>query len=151
MSEPTTDLLARIEPIQRAEDLRPGLAARLLDPLWLLGRQWMLGEFDGEDAGTPVSVDYTLGHYPISRVRAGNVELKVGNLGTPLERTIESLPWGQNAGRCSGASRPARCWRNCCAMRATPMRRDRCSMHLRWARTPIRTIRTTPPPHGWPR
>lgn len=95
MSEPTTDLIARIEPIQRAGDLRPGLAARLLDPLWLLGRQWMLGEFDGEDAGTPVSVDYTLGHYPISRVRAGNVEIKVDNLGTPLERAIESLPSGR--------------------------------------------------------
>jgi len=33
-------LIARIEPSQRAEDLRPGLAARLLDPLWLLGRRW---------------------------------------------------------------------------------------------------------------
>jgi hypothetical protein len=95
MSESTTDLIARIEPIQRAGDLRPGLAARLLDPLWLLGRQWMLGEFDGEDAGTPVSVDYTLGHYPISRVRAGNVDIKIDNLGTPLERAIESLPSGR--------------------------------------------------------
>ncbi len=90
-----TDLIARIEPIQRAEDLRPGLAARLLDPLWLLGRQWMLGEFDGEDAGTPVSVDYTLGHYPISAVRAGGVEIKIDTLGTPLERAIEWLPPGR--------------------------------------------------------
>jgi hypothetical protein len=26
------------------------------DPLWLLARQWQLGEFEGEDAGTPLTV-----------------------------------------------------------------------------------------------
>ena len=39
-----------------AGDPRPGIEARVHDPLWLLGRQWQLGEFEGEDAGTPLTV-----------------------------------------------------------------------------------------------
>jgi len=83
-------LIARIEPSQRAEDLRPGLAARLLDPLWLLGRQWMLGEFDGEDAGTPVSVAYTLAHYPIALLCGSDGKIPVDG-GSPLERHVEAV------------------------------------------------------------
>src|SRR3954464_14027329 len=46
----------RLEPQTRSGDPRPGLEARVHDPLWLLGRQWQLGEFEGEDAGTPLTV-----------------------------------------------------------------------------------------------
>lgn len=94
-----SDLIARIEPVQRAEDLRPGLAARLLDPLWLLGRQWMLGEFDGEDAGTPVTVDYTLAHYPLETLSGPEGQLTVDSA-APLERHLEAVaepPGGWNA------------------------------------------------------
>src|SRR6478736_4406782 len=35
-------------------DLDEGVAAKLADPLWLLGRQWQMGELSGEDAGSPV-------------------------------------------------------------------------------------------------
>lgn len=46
----------RIEPQSVSGDPTPGLEARVHDPLWLLARQWQLGEFHGEDAGTPVAV-----------------------------------------------------------------------------------------------
>jgi hypothetical protein len=36
--------------------IEEGLAARVHDPLWLLARQWQLGEFGGKDAGTPAVV-----------------------------------------------------------------------------------------------
>src|SRR5262249_28657701 len=29
------------------------------DPLWFIGRQWQLGEFQGEDAGSPLTVRVT--------------------------------------------------------------------------------------------
>ncbi len=35
-------------------DLTAGVAATLADPLWLIGRQWQMGELSGEDAGSPV-------------------------------------------------------------------------------------------------
>jgi hypothetical protein len=47
----------RTEPRVTSGDLEAGLAARVYDPLWLLGRQWQVGELLGEDAGSPVAVD----------------------------------------------------------------------------------------------
>lgn len=46
----------RLEPQSRSGDPRPGIEARVHDPLWLIGRQWQLGELEGEDAGTPLTV-----------------------------------------------------------------------------------------------
>ncbi len=44
----------RVEPHTRSENLEEGLQARVADPLWMLARQWQLGEFRGEDAASPV-------------------------------------------------------------------------------------------------
>ena len=52
----------RLEPQSASGDPAPGLEARVHDPLWMLARQWQLGEFQGEDVGSPVtvSVDCTI-------------------------------------------------------------------------------------------
>jgi hypothetical protein len=47
----------RTEPRATSGDLEAGLAARVYDPLWLLARQWQIGELLGEDAGSPVAVN----------------------------------------------------------------------------------------------
>jgi hypothetical protein len=52
----TPPALTRLEPQSVSGDPRHGAEARVADPLWLLGRQWQLGELLGEDAGGPVSV-----------------------------------------------------------------------------------------------
>jgi hypothetical protein len=49
----------RLEPQATLGDPRPGIEARVHDPLWFIGRQWQLGEFQGEDAGTPLTVRVT--------------------------------------------------------------------------------------------
>jgi hypothetical protein len=49
----------RLEPQSLSGEPAQALAARVHDPLWLLARQWQFGEFDGEDAGTPVAVEMT--------------------------------------------------------------------------------------------
>jgi hypothetical protein len=49
----------RLEPQSVSGDPTPGLEARVHDPLWLLARQWQLGELEGADAGSPVSVAVT--------------------------------------------------------------------------------------------
>src|SRR5215472_2528803 len=46
----------RLEPQGILGDPRPGVEARVHDPLWFLGRQWQLGEVEGEDSGTPLTV-----------------------------------------------------------------------------------------------
>ena len=44
----------RLEPRSRNAEMNTSLQARIYDPLWLLARQWQLGEFQGEDNGSPV-------------------------------------------------------------------------------------------------
>jgi len=76
----------RLEPSPRAEGMEEGLAARIHDPLWLLTRQWQLGEFRGQDAGTPASVQIAGNSSPVNAWRgAGQAEW------APYDATIEPL------------------------------------------------------------
>jgi hypothetical protein len=59
----------RLEPTPRAEGIDEGLAARIHDPLWLLARQWQMGEFRGQDAGTPALVQVAGSNAPITAWR----------------------------------------------------------------------------------
>jgi hypothetical protein len=49
----------RVEPRPRTDDLMQPLQARVRDPLWMLARQWQLGEFRGIDSGSPAWVELT--------------------------------------------------------------------------------------------
>ena len=59
--------LIRTEARGTTGDLAPGLAARIADPLWLLGRQWQFGELLGEDTGSPVSIELAAEAAQVSR------------------------------------------------------------------------------------
>ena len=59
----------RIEPHTRDVDLEEGLQARIADPLWLLARQWQVGEFRGEDAASPVHVRLEVEHAALQSFR----------------------------------------------------------------------------------
>ena len=76
----------RIEPHTRDPELEEGLQARLADPLWLLSRQWQLGEFRGEDAASPIHVRATVEHFPLASFRNGAVP------GAPAEPFPEGRP-----------------------------------------------------------
>lgn len=60
--------MRRLEPLPPYGDLQRGFANEVADPLWMLGRQWQLGEHAGEDAGSPVAVTMTVAHTPIDPV-----------------------------------------------------------------------------------
>ena len=53
-SNPSITSWTRLEPRSRNAEMNTSLQARIYDPLWLLARQWQLGEFQGEDNGSPV-------------------------------------------------------------------------------------------------
>jgi hypothetical protein len=59
------DHYRRLEPARPTTDLDRGFRAEIADPLWLLGRQWRLGEHQGEDASSPVQVRFRPGHDPL--------------------------------------------------------------------------------------
>ena len=72
--------------------LLEGEAACVADPLWLLGRQWQVGEFTGEDAASPLLVEATLAHAQLSRMRLGPPDgggPVTGPLALPLETAVE--------------------------------------------------------------
>jgi hypothetical protein len=64
----------RMEPDSRTSDLENGIAARTADPLWFLTRQWQVGEFEGEDAGSPIDADLTFETLSLSSAKFRNEE-----------------------------------------------------------------------------
>jgi hypothetical protein len=59
----------RLEGRPRTTDFDRALRAEVRDPLWLLSRQWQLGEFRGTDGGSPVTVTYSIGRSRPTRFR----------------------------------------------------------------------------------
>lgn len=59
------DAYRRLETKPGDRDLENGFAARLHDPLWLLARQWQMGEHQGENASSPVRIDVSVARTPI--------------------------------------------------------------------------------------
>lgn len=76
----------RLEPLPRDPDLMTSVRAAVHDPMWFLARQWQLGEFTGEDTGSPISVRVSLTSHHISRDSAS---LLYDINTTPLEAAVE--------------------------------------------------------------
>lgn len=68
---PSITSWTRLEPSVRRADPAMALQARVHDPLWMLARQWQVGEFAGEDAGSPLQARVQLERAPLTRFRAG--------------------------------------------------------------------------------
>lgn len=80
----------RLEPRVRGQDPAAGLRAAVHDPLWLLGRQWQVGELLGEDAAFPVSVLVETVEQPLTRWRAAAGEpVDYDPSAVPLEVMVE--------------------------------------------------------------
>ena len=65
---PTNDarLHVRIEQLAPEGDLDEGLRARVADPLWMLSRQWQLGEHQGENASSPALAHVRVRRTPLT-------------------------------------------------------------------------------------
>ena len=50
----------RMEGHTGSDDMTEALRMRIHDPLWMLARQWQMGEFRGNDTGTAMSVECTV-------------------------------------------------------------------------------------------
>ncbi|MFJ8743017.1 hypothetical protein ACIRL2_26980 [Embleya sp. NPDC127516] len=78
-SAPTVGLWNRLEGRPRTTDFDRALRAEVRDPLWMLTRQWQMGEFRGADAGSPVTATYSVVASPPTRFR-------------PIDGAVEPLP-----------------------------------------------------------
>jgi hypothetical protein len=86
----------RLEPRSRDAEMNTSLQARIYDPLWLLARQWQLGEFQGEDNGAPVMARWRAESAPLTRYYSGAIapdnRVDAPNYdarGMPLESLVE--------------------------------------------------------------
>jgi hypothetical protein len=86
---PSVTIWNRIEPRSRINDLASGLAARVHDPLWLLARQWQIGEFAGKDAGSPLTAQVQWTTAPFDRYASGTAAPQPYDGNAPLEALIE--------------------------------------------------------------
>lgn len=66
-----------------------GLAMRIADPLWMLGRQWQFGEFIGEDNGSPIGVKVHCRKEAVTECTVGSQKSSL--LEQPLEKVVEEL------------------------------------------------------------
>ena len=86
----------RLEPRVRSDgtggNLLSALRAPIHDPLWSLGRQWQLGETQGEDNGSPIAASVRTRSGPLTRFadRDGRAQDYAGAL--PLEMLVEHEP-----------------------------------------------------------
>ncbi|MFD4959591.1 hypothetical protein [Microbacterium sp. NPDC058389] len=85
----------RVEPVSRAVDPGQTLAALVADPLWMLASQRRLGELDGEDAGSPVRVSFSVAAVPIDGWSAG---LDTAERYDPRSQVLEALVTGEPSG-----------------------------------------------------
>lgn len=82
------DVVRRLESDPQA-NLARGFAAEVADPLWMVGRPWQLCEHLGEDASSPVRVDYVCRQTPIDPLDGDpNQDPRT----TPAEAIVESEP-----------------------------------------------------------
>ena len=88
---PSITTWVRLEPRSRDAEMNVSLQARIYDPLWLLARQWQLGEFKGEDNGTPVIARWRGEASRLNRFRpaSGTASVAYNAQTVPLETLVE--------------------------------------------------------------
>jgi hypothetical protein len=86
----------RLEPRSRNADMSDSLQACVYDPLWLLARQWQLGEFQGEDNGSPIVARWRAEAATLTRFHAGAISpntrvdaARYDGARAPLETVVE--------------------------------------------------------------
>jgi hypothetical protein len=85
---PTILMWNRLEGRPRAESFARALRAEVRDALWMLTRQWQLGEFLGDDAGSPIGAQVEIATTRIDRFAAGE-HSETYDETTPLEAKVE--------------------------------------------------------------
>lgn len=82
----------RLEGRPRQEDFEHNLRAEIRDPLWMLCRQWQLGEFKGEDAGSAIKAKVQVSTAKLNRYAGRSSQAVAFDDLIPLETKVEQEP-----------------------------------------------------------
>jgi hypothetical protein len=86
---PTLTRYNRLESRPRTDNFTRALHAEVRDALWMLCKQWQMGEFLGDDAGTPVQAKVHIEGQQIAKYQPGSHDAQAFDRATPLETTVE--------------------------------------------------------------
>ncbi|HTO94240.1 MAG TPA: hypothetical protein VMM80_07690, partial [Bacteroidota bacterium] len=82
----------RLEGRPRTHDFDRALRAEVRDALWMLTRQWQMGEFQGDDAGSPLLARACIDISWVDRFQEGKSPATPLTLDQPLEAIVERRP-----------------------------------------------------------
>jgi hypothetical protein len=87
---PSVTTWNRLEGRPRSTNLERALRAEVRDALWMLTKQWQMGEFRGSDAGSPVSAKVRVDTTRLTKYRPGaDGKAQPLSYEAPLEATVE--------------------------------------------------------------
>jgi hypothetical protein len=89
---PTITLWNRLEGRPRTHDFDRALKAEVRDALWMLTRQWQMGEFQGDDAGSPVFAKIHMDMARLEGYQASTHPAQPFDFDLPLETQVEQRP-----------------------------------------------------------
>ncbi|WP_421796714.1 hypothetical protein [Haliscomenobacter sp.] len=90
---PTVLTWNRLEGRPRRQDtFDRSLRAEVRDALWMICRQWQLGEFQGDDAGSPIEAQIMIDAQPLRKYQPGGKLVQVYNPDVPMEALVEQRP-----------------------------------------------------------
>lgn len=95
---PTLTRYNRLENRPRTDNFNRALRAEVRDALWMLCKQWQMGEFLGDDAGSPIYAKMHVKREPITKYQLGENTVQQFNPNIPLETTVERRAFPFSAG-----------------------------------------------------
>jgi hypothetical protein len=95
---PTIVMWNRLEGRPRTHHFDRALKAEVRDALWMIGKQWQMGEFKADDAGSPVYAKVHITSSHLDRYKAANGSEKDFENNIPLEAKAEQkkIPFTRN-------------------------------------------------------
>jgi len=92
MHFPSVTIWNRVEGRPRAEAFDRALRAEVRDALWMLTKQWQMGEFQGDDAASPISAKIRFAETHLTKYQPDGGVPASFNDERPLEANVERRP-----------------------------------------------------------
>jgi hypothetical protein len=89
---PTITTWNRLEARPRSQSFERALQAEVRDALWMLTKQWQMGEFRGSDAGSPVFAKLLMQTTRLTKYQPGAGKPELFDSTIPLETKVERRP-----------------------------------------------------------
>ena len=89
---PSVTVWNRLEPRPRTRSFERALRAEVRDALWMLTKQWQMGEFRGSDAGSPVFAKLQIETTRLTKYQPDAQPPQLFEYEEPLEAKVERRP-----------------------------------------------------------